>query len=121
MKNTRKICPAGHIRDRMANVAQFIAAFPGDPTNVSTSIFDAPLGAIIIDTLGGAPRFKPTGWGDNTLFYPMANQVSPTSTNIPAGQTGYVPVNSQLAVFGTFTISGSMVIAGEVRFGAWPF
>lgn len=103
------------------NIAQLIAAYPGDPTGVSATIFDAPLGSLIIDTLGGAPRYKATGWGDNSSYFVMANPLSPTTSSIPAGQVGYVPANSQLAVFGTWTITGTAIIAGEVRVGPWPF
>lgn len=40
---------------------------------------------------------------------------------IPAGYTATVGANSQAIVYGTFTITGTWVNAGETRIGAWPF
>ena len=103
------------------NIAQLIAAYAGDPTGVSTSIFDAPLGALVLDTTGGAPRVKGAGFGDNSNFTVLGDAIATTQTTVAAGQTAVVPANSQAIVYGTETILGTLTIFGEVRFGAWPF
>lgn len=103
------------------NIAQLIAAYPGDPTGVSATIFDAPLGSLILDTLGGSPRSKSTGWGDNSGFVILGDAVSSNPTTIASGQTAVIPANTQAIFYGTITVTGTLTIAGEARFGAWPF
>lgn len=105
----------------MANIAQLIAAYAGDPTGVSTTIFDAPLGALVLDTTGGPPRYKTTPFGDNSGITGLANTLGTTQSTVPAGVTDTVPAGSQIAIFGTWTISGTVIIAGEARVGPWPF
>lgn len=103
------------------NIAQLVAAFSGDPTGVSTTIFDAPKGALVLDTTGGQPRVKGGEYGDNSNFTVLGNTMATNPTTIAAGQTAVVPANSQAIIFGTFTITGTLTIIGEIRFGAWPF
>jgi hypothetical protein len=44
-----------------------------------------------------------------------------TPSTIPAGDTTTLGANSQAVIYGTFTILGTLVVEGEIRFGDWPF
>lgn len=41
--------------------------------------------------------------------------------SIPAGYTATVGANSQSILFGTLTVIGTWINAGETRLGPWPF
>jgi hypothetical protein len=103
------------------NINQLIASYPGDPTNVDASIFDAPQGALILDTTGGSPRFKTTGRGDNSGMISIGAGIASSQNTIPVGAIDTIPAGSQAIIFGTWTILGTVIIGGEVRIGAWPF
>lgn len=47
--------------------------------------------------------------------------LAPNLSTIPAARSVTVSANEQLALFGSITITGTLTIGGEVRFGAWPF
>lgn len=102
-------------------ISQLIVAFPGDPSNVDASILDAPQGALILDTTGGAPRYKSTARGDNSGMVSIAPGIAASLATVPAGTNVVVPAGSQAIIYGTWTISGTVTIFGEVRNGPWPF
>lgn len=54
--------PTGNIPQK------YIWEFPGDPTNVGTSVINPPKGALIISTSDGAWYRKTTGYGDNSGY-----------------------------------------------------
>jgi hypothetical protein len=74
-----------------------------------------------LDTTGGAPRYKTTGRGDNSGMASIASGMATNQATVPAGQTVTVPAGSQAIVYGTWTITGTVIIYGEVRNGPWPF
>lgn len=102
-------------------ISQLIAAYPGDPSNVDASIFDAPAGSLVLDSTGGAPRYKSTGRGDNTGFVSIAAGIASSQSTVAAGTTAVIPAGSQAIIYGAWTILGTVQIFGEVRNGAWPF
>lgn len=102
-------------------VAELIAAYPGDPTGLDTSIINPALGALVLDTTGGSPRIKSTPKGDNSGFTLIDNGIGSSLSTVPSGVTVGVPANSQAVIYGTWTITGTAIVAGEVRVGPWPF
>lgn len=46
----------------------YLFQYPGDPTGVSTDIFNAPAGSLVIDTTGGPLRTKTSALNDNSGF-----------------------------------------------------
>lgn len=103
------------------NVAQFIAIFAGDPTGVDVSIFNPPKGALILDSTGVSLRWKTSELGDNSGYQQIAGDAGFNPNNVGAGEDITLPSGSEAAFYGAFTVNGRFVIAGEARFGAWPF
>ena len=50
------------------NLADYIAAYPGNPSNISTSIFDCKPGTIVFDSLSLGAYRKISPLGDNTVY-----------------------------------------------------
>jgi hypothetical protein len=50
------------------NLADYIAAYPGDPSGISTTIFDCKPGTIVNDSLSGGQYKKVSPLGDNTVY-----------------------------------------------------
>ncbi len=53
------------------NLADFIAAWPGNPTGVSAQSFDCKPGTLVFDTTGGGLYRKTSPIGDNTGYTPV--------------------------------------------------
>lgn len=53
------------------NLGPFLAAYPGNPTGVGTSIFDVVAGTIVVDTTSGGAYRKTSALGDNTGYAPI--------------------------------------------------
>lgn len=90
--------------------------FAGSPSGVSTSIFDAPLGSIILNTAtGGIPYIKTVAAGTNTVD----QLVSLTGTQTLTNKTLTAPTITGATIGGTLsTIIGSvqaLAAAGAVN------
>jgi hypothetical protein len=53
------------------NLGPFLAAFPGNPQGVGTTIFDCVPGTIVIDTQSGGSYRKVSPAGDNSEYVPI--------------------------------------------------
>lgn len=75
-----------------------------------------------IDSQAGAITFTAT-----VVDFPAAGAIdsftgiSASYSTVPSDRTLTVAANTQSIAYGAFTVTGQLTIAGEMRFGAWPF
>lgn len=103
--------------------------FPGNPTNVSTSIINPPLGSLVIDYSTPSLWVKTTAAGDNsgyaggaggTLSAPVITgglTASGSAANTFAGSTGAFATSTGANTFGgsTNTFSGGPIIETSIQ------
>jgi len=62
------------------NLADYFAAYPGNPTGVSTTIFDCKAGTIVIDTTNNRLYRKVSAQGSNAIFSPISDNSGTVTT-----------------------------------------
>ncbi len=102
-----------------------IAVYPGNPTNVSTTIFNVPLGTLVVDYNTPGVYQKTTALGDNSGYSGFAGSTltggviangltaSGSASNNFSGSTG-----TFLTSTGLTTISGGLVDSTQALSGA---
>lgn len=106
-----------------------LAIYPGNPTNVSTRIFNVPLGTLVIDTSTPGVYQKTTALGDNSGYAGFAGSTltggviangftaSGSAANDFSGSTGAFKTSTGAATFGgssnTFTNAITMGTASQ--------
>lgn len=78
---------------------KYIWQFAGNPTGISTSVINPPLGALVVDSTTGAIYRKTTGYGNNSGFVALGNATVPSNAPIQPPQefvdavmAGYNPI-----------------------------
>src|SRR5258708_327882 len=98
-----------------ANIIPLIAIYPGNPTNVSTAVFNVPLGTIVVDYSTPALWQKTTALGDNSGYSGGAGSIF-TAPLISGGLTASgSAANNFSGSTGTFlTSTGRTTIGGPL-------